>query len=51
MYFCVQHDKRPVKYADVCHEALGKWGLMAVEAALVASQAGFSTAYLVFIAR
>eukprot|EP00903_Cladosiphon_okamuranus_P016605 g15318.t1 len=41
----------PVKYADICHEALGKWGLVAAEGALVASQSGFSTAYLVFIAR
>ncbi|CAM9161192.1 unnamed protein product [Ascophyllum nodosum] len=46
-----RHDRGPVTYADVCHEALGKVGLVAVETALVASQAGFSTAYLVFIAR
>eukprot|EP00904_Undaria_pinnatifida_P005533 jgi/Undpi1/2109/HiC_scaffold_12.g05495.m1 len=41
----------PVKYPDICQEALGRGGLIAVESALVASQAGFSTAYLVFIAR
>ncbi|CAN0440830.1 unnamed protein product, partial [Hapterophycus canaliculatus] len=45
-----QDGSGPVKYADICHAALGRWGLVAVEAALVASQAGFSTAYLVFIA-
>ncbi|CAM9293469.1 unnamed protein product [Ectocarpus sp. 6 AP-2014] len=41
----------PVKYPDICEEALGRWGLVAVEGALVASQSGFATAYLVFIAR
>ncbi|CAN0096532.1 unnamed protein product [Pylaiella littoralis] len=41
----------PVTYADICQEALGKWGVVAVESALVASQSGFATAYLVFIAR
>lgn len=41
----------PVTYAEVCHEALGKAGLVTVESALVASQSAFATAYLVFIAR
>ncbi|CAN0313222.1 unnamed protein product, partial [Discosporangium mesarthrocarpum] len=43
--------KGKVTYGDICFEALGKPGLIAVESALVASQSGFSTAYLVFIAR
>lgn len=46
-----QDIQNPVTYSDVCHAALGRGGLLAVECALVASQAGFSTAYLVFIAR
>ncbi|CAN0565438.1 unnamed protein product, partial [Laminaria digitata] len=41
----------PVKYPDICQAALGRGGLIAVESALVASQSGFSTAYLVFIAK
>jgi proton-coupled amino acid transporter len=43
--------KGAVTYGDVVWHALGLPGLIAVEVSLVITQAGFSTAYLVFIGR